>query len=111
MKTFACLLALFSLAVAVPQGFAAHQNNTNQIVSVNAKDHTVTISKGAKETVTYTVKDSTRILIDNKTGEFAGLKVGMKASVNHQSGSTQADSIFAQDIVKPKGRKGGGKHK
>ena len=116
-KSLVCLSVLSLLGLAVPgiaaapkpakaAAKAASKGVIDQIVSVSEKDKTVTISKGTKD-VTYTVKESTKIVINNKAGTFEGLKSGMKAIVHRKEKTTEATSIYAQDI--PKGK--GGKHK
>ena len=100
--------ASLSLAADKPGGHDGPKV-LDQILSVSTKDKTITIYLGPEKSATYTVGAKAHIMINNKFGAFEGLKVGMKATVNHKAGSTIADSVFAQTLVKPK-RGGHGKH-
>lgn len=110
---------LLALLIALPcTSFAKKKDSMSDfsgtLTAVDTAAKTVTVTpkgKKATEPKTFTVADSTRIIIDQKDSDLAGLATSMPVVVVTGSVDTSASVIVADTLPGGKGKKGKGKKK
>lgn len=68
----------------------------DQVLAIDGKS--ITLHRPPAKEVKYTLTPATKVIVDYRQARIEDIKVGMKATVDHKTGSDEASSISARTM-------------